>query len=95
MFQDLFSDLQVDWKEIYLLAFKVSLEAKIREFQCQVLNDIVSKKMKNYLGLTWLNSHSVGFAKIKLNSSNKVHFLIVKQLNFFGRPSIIDSCYAK
>ena len=29
----LFPDLQVDWKEIYLLALKVSIETKIGEFQ--------------------------------------------------------------
>ena len=37
--QDVFPDLQVDWKETYSLTFKVSLETKIRESQNEVLNE--------------------------------------------------------
>ena len=40
-FQDQFPDVQFDWNEIYSLSFKVSLETKIKEFQCKILHNIV------------------------------------------------------
>ena len=36
-----FSELQVSWKEIYSLPFVVTVETKIRKFQCNILNNVV------------------------------------------------------
>ena len=40
-FQEKFPQLETDWKEIYSLPFTVSIETKICEFQCKILNNIV------------------------------------------------------
>ena len=39
--QDKYSDAIVDWEKIYTLAFSVTLESKLREFQYKILNCIV------------------------------------------------------
>ena len=62
--RDQFPDVQFDWNETYSLSFKVSLETKIKEFQYNVLRNIVFTNEKLYLrlikGLIRLN---VPFAK--------------------------------
>lgn len=40
-FQEKYPQLQSDWKEIYSLPFRVTIETKIREFQYKLLNNIV------------------------------------------------------
>ena len=39
--QDKYSDAIVDWEKIYSLAFSITLETKLREFQYKILNCIV------------------------------------------------------
>ena len=39
--QDKYSDTAVDWEKVYSLAFNVTLESKLREFQYKTLNCIV------------------------------------------------------
>ena len=47
--QDKYSDAIVDWEKIYSLAFSVTLESKLREFQYKILNCIeLSTPMKSY-----------------------------------------------
>ena len=51
--QDKYSDAIVDWEKIYSLAFSVTLESKLREFQYKILNYIVYTNEKLFrLGLT-------------------------------------------
>lgn len=38
---DKFPEFKIDWNDIDSLAFTVNLETKIREFQCEVLSNIV------------------------------------------------------
>ena len=40
-FKEEFSSLSVDWKEIYSLAFNVTLDTNLRAFQYKVLNRII------------------------------------------------------
>ena len=36
-----YSDIDVDWKSVYSLSFRPTLESKLREFQFKILNRIV------------------------------------------------------
>ena len=61
--QDMYSDAIIDWEKIYSLAFSVTLESKLREFQYKILNCIVYTNEKLFLlGLTD-SPHVVPFAK--------------------------------
>ena len=51
--QDKYSDTAVDWEKVYSLAFNVTLESKLREFQYKILNCIVYTNEKLFrFGLT-------------------------------------------
>ena len=51
--QDKYSDTAVDWEKVYCLAFNVTLESKLREFQYKILNCIVYTNEKLFrFGLT-------------------------------------------
>ena len=43
-FENEYSDLSLDWKEIYSLAFSVTLDTSLRAFQYKLLNRIVYAK---------------------------------------------------
>ena len=46
-FENLFREQELNWKEIYILARKVSLDCNVRSFQYKVLNNVLylNKKM--------------------------------------------------
>ena len=51
--QDKYSDTIVDWEKVFSLAFNVTLESKLREFQYKILNCILYTNEKLFrLGLT-------------------------------------------
>ena len=67
--QDKYSDVIVDWERVYSLAFNVTLESKLREFQYKILNCIVYTNGKLFrLGLTTL--HVVPFARLRRHRIN-------------------------
>ena len=40
-FENLFSNLNLDWKSIYLLPRRVTLDTNLRMFQCKLLNNVL------------------------------------------------------
>ena len=40
-FSNIFLNLQVEWKEIYLLPYKVSIDTNLHMFQYKILNNIL------------------------------------------------------
>ena len=41
--------LTIDWKRVYLLSFRTTLETKLREFQFKILNRIIFTTEKRFL----------------------------------------------
>ena len=59
-----YPDLAIDWKKLYSLAFKTTLDTKLREFQYKILNLII---LYNFIGLKWWIPLYVPFAMLRKN----------------------------
>ena len=71
--QDRYSDTIVDWEKVYSLAFNVTLESKLREFQYKILNCILYTNEKLFrLGLT--NSPCCTFCQEDIESIEHLFF---------------------
>ena len=48
----MYKDASLDWKEIYMLPFRVALDTKTREFQYKILNRyLVTNVLLNKIGI--------------------------------------------
>ena len=72
-----YPDLSINWREIYYLLFKVTLETKIREFQYKLLNHILFTSEKYYFVSKWWFHCVAPIVKQKLKLWS-IYFLIVK-----------------
>ena len=43
---DKYSETSINWEKVYSLPFRTTLDSKLREFQCKILNNIVFTKDK-------------------------------------------------
>ena len=68
-----FPHLSVDWKEIYSLPFTVTIETKIREFQYNILNNIVFTNQKLFK-LKMIESPLCTFCKRETESLEHLFF---------------------
>ena len=68
-----FPHFSVDWKEIYLLPFTVTIETKIREFQYKILNNIVFTNQKLFK-LKMIESPRCTFCKRETESLEHLFF---------------------
>ena len=93
--------LTIDWKRVYLLSFRTTLETKLREFHFKILNRIVFTNEKLFLQiflyLVWLNQINVFSAKLRSNHRAFTLFLqniIVENLKeediIFGKFDVGD-----
>ena len=44
-----YSNIDIDWKSVYSLPFRTTLESKLREFQFKILNRITFTKRKTFV----------------------------------------------
>ena len=72
-----YHQLTIDWKRVYLLSFRTTLETKLREFQF---------KMRNFFVLVWLNQINVLSVKLRSNPSS-IYFFPAKYPLCFGNTS--------
>ena len=85
--QDKYSDVIVDWEKVYSLAFSVTLESKLREFQYKILNCIVYTNEKLFrLGLT--NSPCCTFCQEDTESTGHLLFSCRVSVEFWQRVVI-------
>ena len=78
-FENLFREPDLNWKEIYLLPRKVSLDCYVRSFQYKVLNNVFYLNKKNF---SFLESHFllyVRFAK-----------MLMKRYSIFSMNAILQ-----
>ena len=76
--------LTIDWKRVYLLSFRTTLETKLREFQFKILNRIVFTNEKLFrFGVNQINLLS---AKLRSNPSS-IYFFPANYPLFFGNTS--------
>ena len=68
--------LTIDWKRVYLLSFRTTLETKLREFQFKIT-------VNRYIVLIWLNQRNVPCAKLRSNPSS-IYFFLQNILCFLG-----------
>ena len=68
--------LTIDWKRVYLLSFRTTLETKL----------ITYLRMRNFFVLVWLSQINVFSAKLRSNPSS-INFFPAKYPLFFGNTS--------
>ena len=77
--KDNYPNLSTDWKEIYSLAFNVTLDTKLRLFQYKLLNHIIFTNIYKLYKLKIVDSPFFTFCKI--NEESLEHLLFsVRQL---------------
>ena len=81
--------LTIDWKRVYLLSFRTTLETKLREFQFKILNRIVFTNEKLFrFDMAESDKINVLSAKLRSNPSS-IYFFPAKYPLFFGNNNII------
>ena len=79
--------LTIDWKRVYLLSFRTTLETKLREFQFKILNRIVFTNEKLFrFDMAESDKINVLSAKLRSNPSS-IYFFPAKYPLFFGNMS--------
>ena len=79
--------LTIDWKRVYLLSFRTTLETKLREFQFKILNRIVFTNEKLFrFDMAESDKINVLSAKLRSNPSS-IYFFPAKYPLFFGNTS--------
>ena len=65
--------LTIDWKRVYLLSFRTTLETKLREFQFKILNLIVFTNEKLFR-FDMAESDKCAFCQTEVESIEHLHF---------------------
>ena len=65
--------LTIDWKRVYLLSFRTTLETKLREFQFKILNPIVFTNEKLFC-FDMAESDKCAFCQTEVESIEHLHF---------------------
>ena len=65
--------LTIDWKRVYLLSFRTTLETKLREFQFKILNRIVFTNEKLFR-FDMAESDKCAFCQTEVESIEHLHF---------------------
>ena len=68
-----FHRLTIDWKRVYLLSFRTTLETKLREFQFKILNRIVFTNEKLFR-FDMAESDKCAFCQTEVESIEHLHF---------------------
>ena len=85
-----YPDLAIDWKKLYWYAFETTLDTKLREFQCKILNLIVFTNEKLHR-FKMVDSPLCAFYNAQVESLEHLLYFCKSSIFFLERTVILDS----